>query len=77
MLFRSVRVEAEIGGKVLRQMRDISGGGNGGGQNDVRASFGLGEATHIDTVVIEWPSGTVQELHDLGVRQFLTVTEPQ
>jgi hypothetical protein len=58
-------------------MREISGGGNYDGQNDLRASFGLGNAAHVDTVRIEWPSGRLQELHDLGVKQFLTVTEPQ
>jgi hypothetical protein len=71
-----VRLKARIAGKVFWQMREISGGGNGGGQNDLRASFGLGDATLVDTVRIEWPSGTVQELHNLGVKQFLTVTEP-
>ena len=25
---------------------------------------------------IEWPSGTVQELHNVAAQQFLTVTEP-
>jgi hypothetical protein len=27
-------------------------------------------------VRIEWPSGTVQELHNVAAQQFLTVTEP-
>ena len=40
------------------------------------AHFGLGDATIIDTVRIEWPSGTVQELHQVPVKQFLTVVEP-
>ena len=47
-----------------------------GSQSDLRASFGLGDATNIDTVRIEWPSGTVQELHNVGTKQFLTVIEP-
>ena len=33
-------------------------------------------STNYDTVRIEWPSGTVQELHNVGSNQFLTVTEP-
>jgi hypothetical protein len=40
------------------------------------AHFGLGNATNIDLVRIEWPSGTVQELRDVAVNRFLTVTEP-
>ena len=38
--------------------------------------FPLGDATLFDTVRIKWPSGIVQELHDLSVKQHLTVTEP-
>jgi hypothetical protein len=71
-----VRVKATIGGKTFWQRRDISGGGSQEGQSDIRANFGLGDATNIDTVRIEWPSGTVQELHNVASKQFLTVTEP-
>ena len=71
-----VRIKAPIGGKTFWQRRDIAGGGSVAGQSDLRAGFGLGDATNIDTVRIEWPSGTVQELHNVGTNQFLTVTEP-
>ena len=40
------------------------------------AHFGLGIATNIDRLVVEWPSGIVQELTDVAVNQFLTITEP-
>jgi ASPIC and UnbV len=36
----------------------------------------LGDATIIDTLRIEWPSGIVQELRDVAPKQFLTVTKP-
>ena len=71
-----VRVLATIGGRTFWQRHDIAGGGSVGSQFNLRASFGLGDATNIDIVRIEWPSGTVQELHNLGTKQFLTVTEP-
>ncbi|MDB6040143.1 MAG: hypothetical protein JWM99_3984 [Verrucomicrobiales bacterium] len=71
-----VRIKATIAGRAFWQRRDITGSGSLGSQSDLRASFGLGDATNIDTVRIEWPSGTVQELHDLGTKQFLIVTEP-
>ena len=71
-----VRVLATIGGKTFWQRRDIGGSGSQEGQSDLRAGFGLGDATNIDTVRIEWPSGTIQELHNVGSNQFLTVTEP-
>jgi len=71
-----VRIKATIGGKTFWQRRDIAGGGSFVVQSSLRAGFGLGDATNIDTVRIEWPSGTVQELHNIGTKQFLTVTEP-
>jgi hypothetical protein len=56
-------------------VRQIDGGdGTSGGS--LEADFGLGNATRIDTLRIEWPSGIVQELHDVAPKQFLTVTEP-
>ena len=66
-----VRVKAPIKGKTFWQLREISGTG----QNDLRASFGLGDAVVAEIVRIEWPSGIVQELHNVTARQFLTVTE--
>jgi hypothetical protein len=71
-----VRVKATIGGKAMWQLREISGGDGLGSQNDLRAGFGLGDATNVDVVRIEWPSGIVQELHSVAVKQFLTVIEP-
>ena len=70
-----VRVEAIIGDKAVWQRRDISGGG-GWGQNDLRAHFGLRDATEAKTVRIEWPSGIVQELYNVPAGQLHTVTEP-
>src|SRR6185369_10873630 len=70
-----VRVKSTIGAEPLWQLREISGGSGYGSQNDLRASFGLGDATNIDTVRIEWPSGIIQEMRNVAVKQFLTVTE--
>jgi len=67
-----VRLKARIGGRIFWQMREISGGG----QNDLRASFGLGNAAHVDTVRIEWPSGAVQEFRNVAAKRFLTIDEP-
>jgi len=70
-----VRVLATIAGQSRWQMRQIDGGdGTSGGS--LEADFGLADATRIDTLRIEWPSGIVQELHGLAANQFLTVTEP-
>jgi ASPIC/UnbV protein/VCBS repeat protein len=70
-----VRVQATIGGKTFWQMREIN---NGGGWNiqPLVAHFGLGDATNIETLRIEWPSGTVQEFHNVAARIILTAMEP-
>jgi hypothetical protein len=70
-----VRVHATIGGKTFWQLREINGGGGWNGV-PLRAHFGLGNATNVDTVRIEWPSGTVQEFQNVAPRQILNITEP-
>jgi len=71
-----IRVKAVIRGKSVWQLTEVSGGSGFTSQNDMRANFGLGDATVVDTVRIEWPSGIVQELHDVRAKQFLTAVEP-
>ena len=58
-----VRVKAVIGGQERWQMRQIVFPGCGG---PLVAHFGLGNATKVDTVRVEWPSGIVQEFQDSG-----------
>ena len=62
-------------GQGMTQLREIHGGGHGNAQPDMRVHFGLGDATTIDTLRIEWPSGQVQEMRNVAANQFLTVTE--
>jgi hypothetical protein len=71
-----VRVKAAIKGQPTWQLREISGGSGLTCQNDLRANVGLGDSTMADTVRIEWPSGIVQEMHNVAAKQFLIVTEP-
>lgn len=44
--------------------------------NALEAHFGLGNATTVDTLRVQWPSGTVEEFQNVGTRQYLTITEP-
>jgi hypothetical protein len=69
-----VRVKAFFRASERWQLREISGG-IGFGQTPY-ANFGLGDATNAPIVRIEWPSGIVQELNDIAVKRFITVTEP-
>jgi len=48
------------------QMRVISAGTGAGNQNDeLRAHFGLGSATQVDRLAIEWPDGTQETYFNL------------
>jgi hypothetical protein len=39
--------------------------------------FGLGDATNVEMLRIEWPSGIVQTMTNVAPRQILTVVEHQ
>ena len=45
-------------------------------QSDLPVHFGLGAASIIDELLIQWPDGTTQRLFDVAVDQYLTVTIP-
>lgn len=71
-----VRLLSTIRGRAMWQLREINTG-TGFSGCPLEAHFGLGDATNIDEVRIEWPSGIVQILTNVAPRQFLTVTEHQ
>jgi len=71
-----VRVSTTISGKTVQQLREIRVPGDVT-QEDYLAHFGLGDATNVTTLRIEWPSGIVQELPNVTPNQFLTVVECQ
>ena len=43
--------------------------------NDLRLSFGLGDAARIDNLQIRWHNGEVQELGELPIRQSITFSQ--
>lgn len=71
-----VRVKATIGGKTIWQLRQVSAVSGFHCQDDLRPKFGLGDASVAETVRIEWPSGTVQEVENVAPNQILNVIEP-
>jgi len=71
-----VHIKSSIGGSSHWQFREISGSSNRYSFQDMRPNFGLSEATVVETVRIEWPSGIVQELKNVAADQILTVNEP-
>jgi hypothetical protein len=72
-----VRVTANIRGKTVTQLRPIESPGYVGSNQGLLAHFGLGDATNVTTLRIEWPSGIVQDLTNVAPNQFLKVVECQ
>jgi hypothetical protein len=58
------------------QFATVTTGGGYFSANDKRVHFGLGRDQSVRSLEIDWPSGTVQTLHDLAVDRILTVREP-
>lgn len=70
-----MRVKAIIASEAVWQKRQISGQTGFLGQNCLSASFGLGDAAMIDSLVIEWPSGRKQVQTNIAPKQILLVAE--
>ena len=67
------KVRLTAGG--MTQTDEVRSGGNFISQSDLRLHFGLGEATRIDKIEIEWPSGLKEEKVGLEVNRVLAFTE--
>ncbi len=57
------------------QVREVHSGEAYGIQNSFAVHFGLGSSTAIDSVIIEWPSGIVDEMLTLPADLHYTVNE--
>lgn len=71
-----------VGAKVLLyselgiQVREVRAGESYGIMNSMQIHFGMGQTNAIDSVVVRWPSGTVDVLtKSLGLDQYVTVEE--
>lgn len=58
------------------QMDEVRSGGSYLSQSDLRVRFGLGDATRIDRLEIDWPSGIHEVESKLPVNQVETFREP-
>ncbi|WP_245946652.1 CRTAC1 family protein [Paenibacillus cellulosilyticus] len=70
-----------VGAKVTITVNGVStlierdGGNSHGGQSDPRIHFGLKQATAVDRIRIEWPSGRVEERTNIPIDRIVTVVE--
>lgn len=57
------------------QIREVSAHNSFQGQNDLRQHFGLNDAAIIDSLVVRWPSGSIQTFTNLAHSNFYKITE--
>jgi hypothetical protein len=67
------RVLVTAGG--VTQLREQAGGMHAQSQNHSRVHFGLGSNTVVEQLVVEWPSGIVQQIDHVAGDRIFRVTE--
>jgi len=72
-----IRVKATIHGNPVWQLRQIASQASFRSQNDLIAHFGLGDASIIDSLKVEWPSGIVDVYSNIKANQIITAIENQ
>jgi hypothetical protein len=68
-------VEASTNGKTGQQIREVRTQSGWRSQGELAQHFGLGPATAVSKVVINWPSGYSQTILDPPINQTLNVRE--
>jgi hypothetical protein len=72
--FITVDPDASVVGDEM--VREINAGSNFLSHNELTAHFGLGpDSQSIDSIMIEWPSGAVHSLSNVGGNQVLSLVE--
>ena len=70
-----IHAKATIGGTPVWQIRTISTQDSFLGQNALVVHFGFGDATIVDSLHINWPSGVVTDTTNVALDQSLTIVE--
>ncbi len=71
-----VRLKAVISGVARWQMREVSGQ-SGYNSQILRLHVGLGDASVVDSLIIEWPSDSVEVYTNLNANHIYKMTEGQ
>ena len=59
----------------FEQISEVKSGSGYASGSDIRLSFGLGKATIVDSIVVEWQSGIIQVLPDVNINQTIKIIE--
>lgn len=70
-----VTITTRHAGRTARQTRWLNASTGYASQNDSVLHFGLGEATSIEELGIDWPSGRHDMFSDVAANQYLRLTE--
>ena len=73
----AIGAEVRLYAAGLRQLRQIEGGNGFAAQNQRRVHFGLGATSAVDSMVVRWPSGTVQVIPAPAVNTLHAIREPE
>lgn len=64
-------------GRVTSQIQHLLGSSTFLSMNSLELTYGLGDATQVDRISIQWPSGLNQVVEAVDVNQSVTITEGQ
>ena len=70
-----ITVETTAEGATRRQIREVSTHSGWRSQGELTQHFGLGTATAVSQITINWPSGTSQTIVEPPINQVLSVSE--
>jgi uncharacterized repeat protein (TIGR01451 family) len=71
-----IKVKSTIYGKSIWQTKDVATQNSAmGGQNSQKILFGLGDASSVDSLIINWPSGITTIILNPNLNQLSTVYE--
>jgi hypothetical protein len=73
----AIGAEIRLHAAGLQLLRQVEGGNGFASQNQRRVHFGLGTTSALDSIVVRWPSGTVQTLLAPAVNTLHAVREPE
>jgi len=67
--------KATINGQHIIQTREITPMSGHATYNSTRVHFGLGDADQVDTLIIRWPSGNVDEYMNVAANKIYRFIE--